>query len=187
MRILNVLPKAEQRREPADQHEPDYLAWLSGGDTAFAMFFKQDAPRVAALDDPWTLEGLQTAVATARETFPDYRAVVAPENRSAIDRFGRFVGEVFVRRFEGHWCNMPDNAPAGVDFWPMVECGGYLACITPHSQLEIAVVEGRMPNLSAAPDGILTGLFDSVQRSYHKWVTADRPSLDVWATAKLAS
>ncbi|GAB2712198.1 hypothetical protein [Nocardia thraciensis] len=187
MGILNAPTRAEQQHEPADQHEPHYLAWLSGSETAFATFFEYDAPRVAALDDPWTLAGLQTAIATARQTFPDHRAVIAPGNRSAIDRFGRFVGEVFVRQFEGYWCNVPDNAPVGVNFWPTVECSGYLACITPRSQLEIAIVEGRVTDLSADANGILTSLFNNVRRSYWTWVTAGRPSATAWATAKLAS
>ncbi len=186
MGTLNALSKAEQHHDPADQHEPHYLAWLSANDTALSTFFEYDAPQVAMLDDPWTLTGLQVAIATARKTFPDHRAVIAPENRSAIDRFGRFVGEVFVRQFEGYWCNMPDNAPVGAKFWPMVECSGYLACITPHSELEIAIVEGRMVGLSAVPNGILTSLYNNVRRNYWKWVAAGRPSATAWATAKLA-
>jgi len=178
--------RLEQDPAPVDQHNPQFLEWLRGNDAAFELFFEQDAPQVATLDNPWTLAGLQVAVSTAREIFPDHRAVIAPGNRPAIDRFGRFVGEVFVRQFEGQWCNAPDNAPIGVEFWPTVECRDYLACITPHSTLEIAIVEGRTKEVTATENGTLTGLFENVRQRYLKWV-ADQPAAAASTPLELAS
>ncbi|WP_433560695.1 hypothetical protein ACQP1O_23825 [Nocardia sp. CA-151230] len=160
----------------------DYGAWLAGQSTALELFFAQDAPCVGALDDPWTLQGLQAAVRVARARIVDRRGILAPENRALIDRFGRFVGEVFVRRFDGSWTNVLDNAPPGVQVWPMVRCSCYLACIAPHSAVEIAIAQGRPQGPAATPDGILTDLYQGVRDKYLTWIATD-PTSQYRATA----
>lgn len=160
----------------------DYGAWLAGHSAALELFFAQDAPSVGALDDPWTLQGLQAAVRVARTRIVDRRGILAPENRALIDRFGRFVGEVFVRQFDGSWTNVLDNAPPDVLVWPMVRCTGYLACIAPHSAIEIAIAQGRPEGPAATPDGILTDLYRGVQDKYLTWI-ANNPTSPYRATA----
>ncbi|WP_157184463.1 hypothetical protein [Nocardia niigatensis] len=170
MTILDAAVVAQQLSAPAEPRMDDYQAWLAGRSVALDVFFTQDAPSVAALDDPWTLRGLQAAVRVARERITDRAGVLDPANRALIDRFGRFAGEVFVRQFAGSWCNVLDNAPPDVLVWPMVRCGGYLTPIAPRSALEIAIVEGRPRELAARPDGILTDLYHSVQTKYRVWI-----------------
>ncbi|MFJ9368936.1 hypothetical protein ACIRRA_31565 [Nocardia sp. NPDC101769] len=167
---------------PAESLLDDYGAWVAGHSAALELFFAQDAPTVGALDDPWTLQGLQAAVRVARTRIVDCRGILAPENRALIDRFGRFVGEVFVRQFDGSWRNVLDNAPPGVQVWPMVRCSCYLTCIAPHSAIEIAIAQGRPQGPAATPDGILTDLYHGVQDKYLTW-TATYPTPQYRATA----
>ncbi|RMI30354.1 hypothetical protein [Nocardia stercoris] len=163
---------------PSAQTSPDlqFTDWMGGHDAALALFLRSDAPAVAALADPWTFEGLVLAVSTARTLLPDHRAVIAPENRATVERFGRFVGEVFVRSFDGHWCNVPDNAPVGVQLWPMIRCAGYPAPLGPRSELELAVVEGRCKELAATANGLLVNLFTQVQERHRQWMETERQS-----------
>lgn len=156
-------------------HTPGYRAWLAGHAAALEEFLTRDAARVGDLPDPWTLTGLHIAMTMARTKIPDHTAVLAEQNRALIDRLGRFVGEVFVRRFDGSWYNTLDTAPPEAEVWPMIRCPGYLTGISPHSQVELAIVEGRPHGPAATAGGIVTELFASVAAKHLAWVAGECP------------
>ncbi|MFE3757962.1 hypothetical protein ACFXO9_26955 [Nocardia tengchongensis] len=172
---MTVLPERDNT-VAHDYDNPGYRVWCAGHAAALDEFLTVDAAAVGALPDPWTLTGLRAAIALARNRFPDRAAVLAEENRMVIDRLGRFVGEVFVRRFDGCWCNVLDTAPAEAEVWPMIRCGGYLAGISPHCEAELAIVEGRPDGPAATRRGIVAELYASVAAKHSASTTADRLS-----------
>ncbi|MFE3759433.1 hypothetical protein ACFXO9_34455 [Nocardia tengchongensis] len=175
---MTVLPERDNT-VANDYDNPGYRAWCAGHAAALDEFLTVDAAAVGALPDPWTLAGLRAAIAMARTRFPDRAAVLAEENHMSIDRLGRFVGEVFVRRFDGCWCNVLDTAPAETEVWPMIRCRGYLAGISPHCEVELAIVEGRSGGPAATQRGIVAELFVSVAAKHSAWTTTDRLSNQV--------
>lgn len=95
----------ELRQREKDQQHPAWLAWLSAMPDALDEFLSKDVPGMPT--DPWSADGLQYAEQAALRIFPTFDAVLDPENRGSADRFQRYVGEVFVRCFEGEWLNVP--------------------------------------------------------------------------------
>lgn len=170
---MTVLDNLAAVATPASDESvaPAYQAWMAGHTDALEAFLTHDAVCVAMLDDPWSVSGLRAAITMARSRIPDHCAVLAPENRALIDRLGRYVGEVFVRCFDGYWCNVLETAPPGVEVWPMIRCRGYLAGISPRCVVEIALVEGRPGGPAATASGIVPELFASVKAKHQAWAS----------------
>ncbi|QIS21244.1 hypothetical protein [Nocardia terpenica] len=178
---------AEQREWALEQQDPRFLAWVGRQADEVAHFLAEDVPAVGALKDPYSVDGLQLAVSVARNElyYPDYRAVLAPENAAQVERFGRFAGEVFIRNFEGEWVNSPSEGPFDIDIWPMVRCQGLLANIGVLGQVKIAVGEGHVKGETAMPEGNMVWLYNNAKRRYLEWAEAGRPDAAEWSKKKL--
>lgn len=90
-------------RSPIDsQFEPLWLEWLSRKDDRLQTFLAED---VAAMPgDLWSSTGLQHAEHTLLQRFSGTRAGAGDE---VLTRFGCYLGEVFVRAWQGFWVNDP--------------------------------------------------------------------------------
>lgn len=177
---IRKLTKAERRQRERDQEDPAFLAWLERMDAELGLFFTEDAPEVAALDDPWTREGLRLAVQAARRAFPDYKAIYLPDNKPRADRFIRFYGELYRRRFGGRWVNVPGNAFRDVEFFPAVEGPTCLGYMEPEPQLVGSFVTMISKRTPAHPDGQPVWVLDNWTRSYERWIEVGRPNYDEW-------
>ncbi|MFR9773061.1 hypothetical protein [Nocardia sp. SC052] len=184
MGSIRKMTKAQLRQQDLDQENPAFLAWLARMDEEVERFFTEDAPAVGALENRWTQEGLRIAAETARAMWPDYRAVLEPENADVVDRFGRYVGEVFVHAFEGSWRNVPGNGPDDVPFFACVGNIASIAYLEPFSVFKAAVAEGRAKNVPLHPGGTLVWLWGNARENYDQWVAAGQPSASEWADIK---
>ncbi|MEV6323093.1 hypothetical protein AB0M45_18125 [Nocardia sp. NPDC051787] len=175
---------AELRRREKHQRNPAYVEWLGRMDAEIIRFFAEDAPAVGALKNPWTEDGLRIATETARSMFPDYRAVLEPQNADVVERFGRYVGEVFVRAFEGRWWNVPENGPDNAPFWACVGNVASIAYLEPFVHVKAAVAEGRVKDVPVHPGGTLVWLWGNWRESYDEWIAAGHPSGAEWFDIK---
>lgn len=177
---VHRLTKAGLRQFEVDQQDPVFLDWLAGMDAALDRFLTEDAPQVGALHEPWSAEGLRLAASRERLIFADPNSALLPENADMMDRFARFIGEVFVRNFDGSWYNVPGNGPDDVQFWPVV--GGYatLGYVEPVAQARAAIAEGRVKRAPTWPEGVLVWMFGNMRRDHEAWMSAGRPSVDEW-------
>ncbi|WP_280410565.1 hypothetical protein [Nocardia asiatica] len=185
MGSIRKMTKAELRQRDRDQENAAFLKWLARMDAEVARFLTEDMPAVGALENPWSKEGLQVATATARAMFPDYRDVLEPQNADLMERFGRYVGEVFVRAFGGRWVNVPDNGPADAPFFACVGNVASIAYLEPFVHAKAVVAEGKAKRVPAYPEGVLVWLWGNAQEDYDEWNAAGRPTADEWADIKL--
>lgn len=173
---MGTVHQLAQHRFEQDQKVPEFHEWLAGMDSALARFFAEDAPAVGRLDDPWSAEGLRLAEEAARATFGDLRTALDPTNTTTRDRFGRFVGQVFCRRFEGEWVNAPDE-PRGLH--PMVREPYRLLLLDAHDLLGLAFVKGTK-KIPLHAEGELAWVYGNSVRDYNTWVADGRPSIQDW-------
>lgn len=173
--------KAELRQHERDQRAPAWLEWLAAMDTELERFFTDDVPELAGLADRWSAEGLRIAGAAAVAEFGDIQALYLPENKPAVDRYVRFVGEVYRRSFEGGWLNVPARGP-GAEFWPVVNrpAGVYL---DPHDQLGLAFFKPTKRD-PGHPEGEMVWVYGNSKEDYENWVAAGRPGPEEWDQIK---
>ncbi|QIS16479.1 hypothetical protein [Nocardia arthritidis] len=170
--------EAERRQHEINQQEPAYLEWRSRMDAVLERFFSEDAPEIVGLPDRWSADGLRVAGAAAVAAFGNLQALYMPENREAVDRYVRYVGECYRRSFEGDWRNIPGNGPDGAEFWPIVNrpASGY---IDPHDQLGLAFFKPSKRD-PGHPEGEMIWVYNNSKEDYQNWVAAGRPDLDRW-------
>lgn len=165
--------KLDLKRQAREQQQPEYLKWLAGMDAAIEHFLSHDVPEMPA--DPWSAEGLRVAEQAALRAFPSMDAVDAPENAELADRFRRYLGEVWVRKFEGRWVNVPAGRQDyyGGTFEP--------AIAAPDNPNYLFVV----PRLNSAVHDRTGVSWSDIYRysevDYSKWVLAGRPDINEWA------
>ncbi|MEV0771720.1 hypothetical protein [Nocardia salmonicida] len=82
-------------------------------DAALEIFFAVDMPDMP--DDPFSMEGVTRTEQAAMARFSSAEAVLEPENATVADRFHRYIGEAFVRSFEGRWMNVQVTGEPGED------------------------------------------------------------------------
>ncbi|MGY1945011.1 hypothetical protein [Nocardia asiatica] len=164
--------EAERRQMDADQHDPRWLAWLADMDAGLERFFTETAPGMP--DDPWSADGLRHAEARALELFPTFESVSLPESRAIADEFHRYLGEVFRRRFEGHWYNVPshDDRQHTRGYGPVVDL--------PFTDVYFTVISQLTAAMDRRTGHFWARTFERMQTAHREWVDAGRPPLSVW-------
>lgn len=167
---------AEQRRPEQHlaplQDDPGWRQWLSDQEIGLAHFFTNVVPDMP--EQPYSREGLEHAEVAALRIFPDAASANpdrTPENNVTIDPFQRFIGEVFLRCFEGRWIHA--DAVAGYGPEPSVEL--------PFSDVPIVVRPLLISIAERRRGGELTWVFDRQLEIHQQWVGHDRPAFPVWA------
>jgi hypothetical protein len=184
MGSIRKMTKAQLRQRDLDQENPEFLAWVARMDEEIAQFFAEDAPEIAALEDPWTREGLRLAVLAARRLFPRGVSIFAPEHCARADRFIRFFGELYRHRFGGRWANVPGNTLREVEFYPVYTGPVPIGYIELDNQLIGAfqlMISKRTP---AHPDGQPVWVLDNMTRNWERWIEVGRPDHEEWQEIK---
>ncbi|MBF6215967.1 hypothetical protein IU487_33755 [Nocardia puris] len=173
--------RAEHARRTVDaQGSPEFQAWLHDADDELRAVMR-DVPEIAALDDPWTAEGLQLLEAHLRKRF----ATLAGLRQSpSAPSFERFLGEVYRRRLEGAWVNLPGFARDGATIWPVVGLSYRPDHLDPYELIANAMVAESRRN-PLPPKGRLARVFDRFATDYRDWVDAGRPSRDEWTRHRM--
>nr|WP_139795568.1 hypothetical protein [Nocardia donostiensis] len=164
---IQKMSRAELQQQERDQQAPAFLHWLADMDNELERFFTQDAPRVGALEDPWTTQGIKTAAESLKAAFPDPKNVVAM-NHPALDGYRRYFGEAFRMASDGSWFNLPGKRD-NVDFWPVIS-RPYSTFLDPHDRLLDVYAKTRHP------DGLLVWVYGNVVEDHALWVEAGKPS-----------
>lgn len=178
MGSIRKMTKAELRRHERNQHAPEFLEWLGGGEAALATFFAEDAPEIGALPDPWTREGLRLLGANIRVRFVEPPALKDPANSQAVSRYSRYLGEVYCRTVEAEWRNVPENGP-GDPMWPVLSEPFRMLYLDVHQQLYGAFVKSTRKR-TVHPDGEIAWVYDNSKRDYAEWVSAGKPDREAW-------
>ncbi|AKU18223.1 hypothetical protein VV02_24165 [Luteipulveratus mongoliensis] len=150
-----------------DQQDPVFLDWLSAMDDELKVFFNEDVPDMPA--DPWTEEGLRHAehAALAYYWADDPMDLDWPERST---RFARYLGEVFVRSFEGTWKWIDVNRNGTKE--PVVR--------RPATDVYFEVDRQVGAAMSARTGDKWAWLFEQSREHYERWVAAGRLSPDDW-------
>ncbi len=185
MGSIRKMTKAELRQRDRDQENPAFLAWVARMDAELEVFFAEDAPEVAALDDPWTREGLRLATLAARRQFSDYKPIFSPEHRPRAERFMRFFGELYRHQFGGRWANVPGNTTREVEFFPVFEGPVPIGYLDPEAQVIGAFVLMIGKRTPAHPDGQPVWVLDNMTRRVERWIEVGRPDYDEWQKISL--
>jgi hypothetical protein len=163
-----------------DQKAPEFLEWLTKQEELVDQFLAEDVPAVGALEDPWTAEALQLTEQAARDTFGERTALRLPENAATVDRFVRFIGEVYCHAIEGRWGNHPNSLhPMN----PVILDGFTGQSLDPLGQLYLAFVT---PPRHGRVNGELSWVFANYTTNYHNWDEAGRPSPVEWGKIRIA-
>lgn len=185
MGSIRKMTKAELRQQERDQQAPEYLQWLGRRDADLERFLTEDVPEIGALDNPWSAAGLQLAGEAARSIFGESAALSQPEHLPAVDRFTRYIGEVYVRCFEGEWQNAASLDSPNPDMSPQVMTQPGKAYLDPHQQLWLAFVKATKKE-PLPPQGMLVWVFENLMWKYRDWTEAGRPSFDEWTKIQMA-
>ncbi|MDE1673843.1 hypothetical protein [Nocardia gipuzkoensis] len=179
MGSIRKMSKTELREHERNQHAPEFLEWLARRDAALAAFFAEDAPEIGALPDPWTREGLRLLGANLRARFGDAPAAMKePENREVVDRYRRYLGEVYCRTVEAEWRNVPFNGP-GDPMWPVLAFPFRGLYLDVYQQLYGAFVKSTKKR-TVHPDGQIAWVYSNSREDYDDWVSAGRPDRAAW-------
>ncbi|WP_280311700.1 hypothetical protein [Nocardia abscessus] len=175
---IRKMSKAELEQHERNQHAPDYLAWLADTESALATFFTEDAPEIAALEDPWSREGLRLLGENMRARFGELPEQDPYAERDVTDRYRRYLGEVYCSTIESQWHNVPDNGP-GDPMWPVLTVPFQMLYLDPCDQLYGAFVKSTKKR-TVHPDGMIAWVFGNLKEEYEDWVSAGKPDLESW-------
>ncbi|WP_043735857.1 hypothetical protein [Nocardia asiatica] len=173
-----IYKKADQQ-----QHAPEFLAWLADAESALATFFADDAPEIGALSDRWSREGLKVLGTNMRARFGD-----APKSRSfadpeVLDRYRRYLGEVYCRTLDAQWRNVPENHP-GEAMWPVLMLPFQRLYLDPIDQLNGAFTK-TTKRMTVDPDGEMAWAYGKARSEHADWVSAGKPDLEAWQKLEL--
>ncbi len=160
--------KTELAQIERDQHDPAFLEWLARMDTELALFFERDVPDFPC--DPWTEDGLRHAEQAALRYQQARLEGDLSWRREREPRFARYLGEVFVRNFEGRW-KYVDVANKGVKS-PVVLVAGNPEYFRVAGQVQNAVIERT--------GAVWAWLFERSREDYEDWVASGRLGYDEW-------
>lgn len=167
---------AELRQREKNQQNPAWLAWLGGMDDALERFLTVDVADMPT--DPWSMDGLGHAEQAALIIFPSMDSVLAPENRELADRFQRFIGETYVRRFEGEWMNVPGNSDhMARGFEPAVR--------QPFSDMYLTVVTQLTAAMHRRSGNQWARVYSRSAATYAEWQAGGRLPLSEWEALRL--
>ncbi|AKU16597.1 hypothetical protein [Luteipulveratus mongoliensis] len=164
--------QAELEQRERDQKDPAFRAWLGQMDDELKVFFEQDVPDMPA--DPWTAEGLKHAERAAISYFWA-QDLDWPERE---ERFARYLGEVFVRNFEGSWrwiAMRPQKSPGKEPVVRQPATPNYLV-VRRHVKAALSERSGEK----------WARLFGRAQSNYDAWVEAGRLPPQEWEDYRLA-
>lgn len=85
------------------QQNPEWTQWRLRLSVDLTKFRVRDVVELSTLRDPFTPIGLGIAELAAHELFPPDRA----RDPVLVDRWSRFVGQVFAVLLDGEWINAP--------------------------------------------------------------------------------
>ncbi|MGV9680053.1 hypothetical protein ACWDSJ_32635 [Nocardia sp. NPDC003482] len=165
--------KAELEQIERDQQDPKWLEWISSElmESQLRTFLTETLPDMPG--NPWSAEGLDRAERAALERFTSITNVDLPQNSGIADQFTRFIGEVFVRNFEGEWFNVPDyHGDRYSGFGPVVR-EDWTEAYLDVANLITAAVHRKIGTY-------WSGIFARSEQTYKSWVRAGRPPLDEW-------
>jgi hypothetical protein len=162
-----------------DQQAPEWLDWLAGRDAAVERFLSEDVPEVGVLADPWSVEGLRRTEESARATFGDLMALRRPEHGAAVDRYIRYIGEVYVRTLEGAWHNDSQSGREDHGVGPVIGLPFWMTALDPRQQLGHAFVKPTKRN-PLRPEGELAWTHSNAREDYDEWVAGGRLPTDEW-------
>lgn len=166
---------AELRQQEKDQQDPAWLAWLAAMPDALDTFLTEDVPDMPA--DPWTADGLCHAERAALALFPTWESVREPQNRALADRIRRFIGEVFIRNFDGEWRNVPQfNRDGYPGFGPVVS--------EPYTEMYLTVGTKLTAALDRRTGTGWAQIFGYSVESHAAWTAAGKPPLSEWVVLR---
>lgn len=165
------LIEQELRRIEPFQERPEWQQWLAGMEAGLAELSRL-VPDLPA--DPWTEEGARRAEAAALRTFPSWELAdpdQSPGNLHLIDPFRRYLGELFVRRFDGTWIFVDiENGHAPE---PAVR--------VPYSEFYFDVTSTLTMAVHRRTGEEWAFIVRCQTEDHQKWVDAGRPEPAVWA------
>ncbi|MFF3569971.1 hypothetical protein ACFYXQ_19530 [Nocardia jiangxiensis] len=124
-------------------------------------------------DDPWSASALDRVEREILDRFGTVSDVAAPANHEIADQITRFLGEVFRRKFEGRWLNVPGmGGKRYPDFGPVIG----------HEWIDIHLDVANL--VTAAVDrqwgDYLSEIFTRNAHGYAEWAKAGRPPMAEW-------
>ncbi|WP_216897124.1 hypothetical protein [Nocardia alni] len=165
--------KAELEQVRRDQDDPRWLEWVAPDlmNARVSKLLTETIPDMP--DDPWSAVGLDRVEREILERFTTVQAVSAPGNQEIADQLTRFIGEVFRRKFEGQWYNVPSmGGNRYQDFGPVIR-HEWTDMYLDVANLVTSTVDRRWgDNLSE--------IFGFSMETYRSWVEAGRPPMDEW-------
>jgi hypothetical protein len=169
------LSKARLRQREKDQQDPAWLAWLAEMDNALDTFFAVDVPDMPA--DPFTAAGLAHAEQALMAMFESVDVLLDPENAAVVDRFQRYVGEVFIRSgFEGHWMNVRVTAGGDADvFFDRRRIAPVVSEPFDEVFIDVVMMLGMATHRRTGTEW--TWVYGHSADDYAEWVAQGRPAL----------
>lgn len=150
------------------QRDPAFVEWLGRMDEELAKFFAEDVPDMPA--DPWTVEGLRHAEQAALAYYWEREPGDLSWRREREKRFQRYLGEVFVRNFQGTW------------MWVDVNRDGIKTPVVRRPSMETYFeVERHVGSAVGERSGeVWSRLFERAWEYHESWVAAGRSSPEEW-------
>jgi hypothetical protein len=151
-----------------DQHAPEFVEWLTAMDDELNQFLTADAPEVGALEDQWAAQALQLVELRVMADFGDMKTLLSQENYAIMDRYRRFVGEVFRRSCDGEWVNVASHHNGAL--WPVV--------LRPYSRVYLDprnIVASAFSKKKMAPSQ-MSWVFNNTVDDYVNWKAAGKPT-----------
>lgn len=161
----------ETRFERAQRHQ-EYRAWLEAMDSELSRFLTEDAPVVGGLSDPFSSEGLSATEDNVRQRFGSIQAVEDPGRAAEVDRYGRFIGEVFRRSTEAQWVNVAHVHDTTV--WPELVFPFARESFNPREQIGAAFVK------NPRPPSEMVWVLNNMIADYEFWRECGRPTPEVF-------
>ncbi|MEV0688196.1 hypothetical protein AB0I35_30455 [Nocardia sp. NPDC050378] len=151
------------------QNDEQFRSWLLMQEAAMEIEFTVfDVPELSGYE--YTREGLVIAEQEILRRFAD-SSPWTEENYKLGSRFMYFIGETFVRNFEGKWVALPPQPPKTSPA-TVVDTEYSSGFYNPRTQM--GFVRSRKTGTE------LTWIFDRAQATYTQWVELGRPGRGTW-------
>ncbi|WP_297613648.1 hypothetical protein [Nocardia sp.] len=168
------MSRAALRQREKDQHDPAWLTWLSEMDGALETYFAVDAPDMPG--DPFTAVGLAHAERVFMAMFSAVDPLFEPEHAAVVDRFQRYVGETFVRSFDGRWMNVRISESRDTDVF-FDRRGFEPVVLTPFQDSFIDVVSMVLTAVHCRAGGEWAWIYGNSAQDYAEWRAPGQPRI----------
>lgn len=162
---------AERVRIEPWQELPAFREWLAAMDAELASF--QASQHDVVTDEPLSRRALILVQDQLRQDFPEPGAADVeqhPDRLAAVDRYARFVGQMYVTHLEGEWINLGDPIRPAIRL-------PYAATYLEPRDLVAVAVNRPVPHL--------VELFSTNVGAHRAWVDAGRPETAEWIARAL--